>query len=65
MAGSLKIRLVYICFPTFFQLPDKCNHICVAFLEIYSLNLLLRPIWLKELLLHKGSVKMDENYGVF
>ena len=31
--------------------------------KIYSLNLLL--IWLKELLLHKGSVKKDEYYGMF
>ena len=32
MAGSLKIWLAYICFPTFFQLPKKC-HICAAVLE--------------------------------
>ena len=33
MAGTLKTLLVYICFPTFFQPPDKCQNICVAFLE--------------------------------
>ena len=33
MAGVLKIQLVYICFPTLFQLPDKCHNICAAFLE--------------------------------
>ena len=55
---------VYICFPTFFQLPDKCRNICVAFL----VNLFIEfttYVWLKELLLHKGSVKMDEYYGMF
>ena len=31
--------------------------------KICSLNLLF--MWLKELLLHKGSVKMDEYYGMF
>ena len=33
MVGSLKIQLVYICFPTFSQLPDKCHSIYVVFLE--------------------------------
>ena len=27
MAGSLKIPLIHICFPTFVKLPDKCNNI--------------------------------------
>ena len=34
MAGNFKIRpVLYICFPTFVQLPDKCSNICVVFLE--------------------------------
>ena len=40
---------------------DKCNTICVAFLD----NLFTDFTTLKELLLHKGSVKMDECYGIF
>ena len=47
----------------FFLLPDKCHNIYVAFLEIYSFNLLL--MWLKELLLRKKSVKMNAYYGMF
>ena len=58
MNGGWFENTFYICFPTFFQLPDKCHDICVAFLEIIFIE------WLKELLLHKESVKMDKYYDI-
>ena len=61
MAGSLKIRLVYICFPTFFQLPDKCHNICVAFLENILIEFTTYAI--KIVIITQKRVEMDEYYG--
>ena len=58
------MTILYICFPTFFQLPDKYNNSCVAFLEKIFIDFTTFMVK-KELLLHKGSVKMDEYYGMF
>ena len=63
MASSLKMCLVYICFPTFFQLSDKCHNICVAFLV--NLFIEFTTYVVKGLILHTGSVEMDEYYGMF
>ena len=63
MAGSLKIRLAYICLLTFFNFSANVTVFVLYFRKIYSLNLI--PMWLKELLLHQGSIKMDKYSGMF
>ena len=44
-----------------FQLPDKCHNICVAFLE----NLFIDFTTYVVKRVYKGSLKMDEYYGMF
>ena len=63
MTGSLKIRLVNICFPAFFNFRANVMLFLLHLWKMYSLNFLL--MWLKELLLHMCSVKRDEYYGMF
>ena len=52
-----------VCFPKFFQLPDKCHNIWVAFLENVFFVFTIYVVY--KLLLHNGRVKMDEYYGMF
>ena len=46
-----------------FNFKTNVTIIWLHFWKMYSLNLQL--MWLKESLLHNGSVKMDKYYGMF
>ena len=63
MPGRLKIHLVYIMFSYISKFRTNVIIFVLHFCKIYSLTLQL--LWLTELLLHKGSIKMDEYYGMF
>ena len=65
MADSLKKQLLYICFPTFFNFRNECHNICVAFLEDLFIEFTTYVVKRVIVTQCKGSVKMDEYYGMF